>query len=550
MPKRINVWLLSALILGITLRLVRIQELPIGFTPDEAAFGYNAYSILETGKDEWSTPWYVLPFTNMRSFGDYKLPLYTYLAVPSVWLFGLNEFAVRLPNAIFGCMAIVSVYLLAFRLFPTKSPHYMTMGIPELSAIFLALSPWHISLSRGAFEANLATFFLPLAIYFFLSSRSALSALTFSLGFYSYHSLRFLTPLIIVALLISKYRKSINKKIFIILVLVLCLPGLYSLVGKGGSRVSDVGIFSPTDHWYAVSDRRFFARNAGLPDTLARFLANKPIYILTEFTRNYLSYLSPQFLFTQGAAEGTYGIIPGKGLFYLFQLPMLVAFIMLLIRKPSDKLVLLLAAILISPLPASLAKGPGYAANRAVVVLPFLIIAISVGLKYLMDNISSRVRPAVWGAVGIMMLFGSLYFVQEYVFLSPQTMASPMFFGYKELFSRSAGIAKEYPEIRVSRSLSEPHIFYAFFSKYPPEEYQKAAKQWLAFESQGLTFLDQYEGYWLGNYRFGDLKATEYISHPVLYIGKPYDFPAGWSYYFQVEYPNSAPAAKVVGRNP
>ncbi|KKU78545.1 MAG: Glycosyl transferase family 39, partial [Candidatus Amesbacteria bacterium GW2011_GWA2_47_70] len=94
--------LILALIIGSLTRLLWISRYPAGFTADEAAFGYNAYSLLLTGRDEWGTPWWQLFFTNLRSFGDYKLPLYAFLAVPSVKIFGLTEFAVRLPNAIFG----------------------------------------------------------------------------------------------------------------------------------------------------------------------------------------------------------------------------------------------------------------------------------------------------------------------------------------------------------------------------------------------------------------------------------------------------------------
>src|SRR3989344_6433819 len=99
MPKT-KLLVLGFMILGLVLRVTWLTKYPAGFTPDEAAFGYNAYSILQTGKDEWGTPWWQLFFTNMRSFGDYKLPLYTFLTIPSIKIFGLSEFATRLPNAI------------------------------------------------------------------------------------------------------------------------------------------------------------------------------------------------------------------------------------------------------------------------------------------------------------------------------------------------------------------------------------------------------------------------------------------------------------------
>src|SRR5260221_3091030 len=106
-------WLIIGIVLlGFLLRALSISNHPVGFTPDEASFGYDAYSILKTGRDQWGQ---AMPSV-FKSFGDDKLPAYTYLVVPFVATFGLNETAVRLPNAILGTLAIVVVYLLVFEM--------------------------------------------------------------------------------------------------------------------------------------------------------------------------------------------------------------------------------------------------------------------------------------------------------------------------------------------------------------------------------------------------------------------------------------------------
>ena len=94
---------------GSILRFIWLDKYPVGFTPDEAAQGYTAYSILKTGRDEWGKRFPLNP----RSFGDFKPPLQTYLMIPSVAVFGLNEFAVRFPNALLSSLAIIGVFLLA-----------------------------------------------------------------------------------------------------------------------------------------------------------------------------------------------------------------------------------------------------------------------------------------------------------------------------------------------------------------------------------------------------------------------------------------------------
>src|SRR3989344_1760646 len=155
---KIKCWVLAAiLVLGLVLRLWALDKFPSGFSADEASYGYNAYSLLKTGRDEWGEPWYQLIYTNLRSFGDARFPLYSFLAIPSIKLLGLNEFAVRLPNAILGTLAIAAVYLLAKKLINWQTG--------QLAALLLAISPWHVSLSRGAFETNTLTLLAPLGIY-------------------------------------------------------------------------------------------------------------------------------------------------------------------------------------------------------------------------------------------------------------------------------------------------------------------------------------------------------------------------------------------------
>jgi len=72
--------LIFVFILAFLLRFYNLDKIPNGLYQDETAIGYNAYSILETGKDEYgkSLPLY------FKSFGDQKLPVYIYAAVISV----------------------------------------------------------------------------------------------------------------------------------------------------------------------------------------------------------------------------------------------------------------------------------------------------------------------------------------------------------------------------------------------------------------------------------------------------------------------------------
>src|SRR3989344_3496317 len=110
MNKKIIIILLLTIIIVIAsvLRLWQLGQVPISPDLDEAALGYNAYSILQTGRDEYGK---FLPIV-LRSFDDYKPALYSYLTIPSILIFGLNVFAVRLPSAIFGILTVLATFFL------------------------------------------------------------------------------------------------------------------------------------------------------------------------------------------------------------------------------------------------------------------------------------------------------------------------------------------------------------------------------------------------------------------------------------------------------
>src|SRR3989338_3908789 len=93
----------AIIFLATVLRFYKLGQNPPGLYWDEAAFGYDAYSLLKTGKDHHGT---TLPLF-FESFGDWKLPVYNYLLVPSIAVSSLNEFAVRFPSAFLGSITVL-----------------------------------------------------------------------------------------------------------------------------------------------------------------------------------------------------------------------------------------------------------------------------------------------------------------------------------------------------------------------------------------------------------------------------------------------------------
>lgn len=527
-------YLLAIVTIGFLLRVIWLDRYPAGFNPDEASFGYNAYSLLKTGRDEWGEPWYKLFSNNLRAFGDDKFPVYVFLSVPSVKLFGLNEFATRLPNAVLGTLAILSVYLLASRLFPQGR---------LWAALLMAISPWHISLSRGTFETNVLTLFIPLGLYLILQGRFVLAAIILGLNSYTYLAARFLSlPMAAITMWLARVAKP-NWIKFGLVFLLIAGPGLRHMLTSGNSRVTDVGIFSPTGGWQEVADRRFTARVLGLPDGVARIFNNKAVFVVSTAFKNYLSYLSPQFLFTQGAGEADYGVIPGRGLLYFFEIPLLLMFIWAFIERPSKSSTLLVLLILIAPIPAALAKGPGMAANRAAAMIPFLAICSSSGLAGLISRGWSRLL------LGSVIIVSLVFFLENYIYHSPLLFGAARNWGMKEVFARAKPLADKYTDVRFSRLLSEPHIYVAFYWQIDPAFYQQATAGWTDFDKR-YKFLDQMDGYYLDKYRFGDIHPSDSTDHPILYIGRPTDFSNDFAEYFHIDYLNGQTAIKVAEARP
>ena len=215
--------------LGFFLRFYQLSHVPNGLYPDETAIGYNAYSILLTGKDEYGIH---LPLY-FRSFDDYKLPVYIYTTALAIKAFGVNAFAVRFMSALFGSLTIIALYFLIYELSKNK-----TLAI--LTGFFIAVNPWHTFFSRVGYEVNLATAFLVIGMLCFIAAINRknnfflflFSIITFLLSLYTYNVTRVISPLIFVILVFLYYKKITvtSKKLLITLFLLFFIGTLPFLI--------------------------------------------------------------------------------------------------------------------------------------------------------------------------------------------------------------------------------------------------------------------------------------------------------------------------------
>ncbi len=180
--------------------------MPGGLFPDEAANGLDV-DLITKGD--------VQPFYER---GNGREALYFYMLWPVVTLFGKGPWQHHSVSAIIGVLSVFVSFLAAKRLFLVgveKVSDFVknrAINIALLAAFLMAVSTWHIVLSRTAFRAILIPLFVSLTFYLLLKTYqsvglkkqlifSFLTGATFALGFYTYIAYRILVPILGVLIL-------------------------------------------------------------------------------------------------------------------------------------------------------------------------------------------------------------------------------------------------------------------------------------------------------------------------------------------------------------
>lgn len=480
------------LILGLAsiLRFYSLGTNPPSLDWDEVSLGYNAYSILETGRDEYGN---FLPFS-IRSFNDYKPPAYVYLTIPSVAIFGLTDFAIRLPSAIMGVLAVILIYFLTKEIFiEHKNRHLLCV----LSSSFLALSPWHLQFSRAAFEANVAlTFYLSFLFFFLkwvnqkhklgqleirsiilllLSSLSAIAAL------YSYHSARLVVPLMLLSLA-AVYRQRLIKhwkQIIppILLAFALLTPlAVISFRGSTSERFAATSVFTNPGEFSRERERidriaKFKSEHSGIFSQLHKRSTVYGKIIL----RNYFEHFNFDFLFLRGDGNPRHSTT-GMGLIYLIELPLLLSGIYHLAGSKFRHKHMVWLILLLGPTAASLTASTPHAI-RSLLMLPAIPLLSAFGAVKLsqieIKSISKKIPIIVYC---FLFIANFAYYLNLYHVIYPVTAAKDWQYGYHQLVEKVGELESDYDHIIITNEYDQPHIYFAFYGQIPPTEYQQFAE--------------------------------------------------------------------------
>lgn len=554
---RIKVIFLFILLLAVLLRLWGLGSTPPSPDWDEAALGYNAYSIYHTGKDEYGE---FLPVV-LRSFDDYKPALYAYLTIPSILLFGVNTFAVRFVSALFGILTVAVTYFFVKELFgkygitlngKQLKPEYLGL----LAAFLLAISPWHIQFSRIAFESNVGVAFNLFAAYFFLLGLRrplffSVSALCMALNLYVYQSEKVFTPLLFLVLLAATFKDvfKVPKKYLalacIVGVLVTLPMAHYLLTNKESlARAQGVSVFADSTVFLRDNVERL-SNDKERGDVVGLVFNNRRVEYVKSIVAGYLAHYDPNWLFITGDIVRHHA--PDMGLMYPWELPFLLVGVYHLLFTKIDRRVkiLLLGWIIITPIPASVTSGVPHAV-RTLNFLPILQITTAVGIfaawhLLLQKRKVFRYIPHIAASIFFVVFsFTFLYYLNQYFVQQNILNSYDWQYGYEKAVSQIRRLEPNYEKIIVSNQppLDQSYMFFLFYLLYPPEQYHEDAM----YASGGFR-----ENHAFGKYEFRPIDwENEEKGERILFVGRPGDFPDGISSLSTINYLNGSPAIMII----
>jgi len=513
-----KILLLLILLIGAFLRFYQLGINPPSLTWDEAAWGYNAYSLGLDGKDEFGR---FLPHDYLESFGDFKPPMYAYLDVFPVKIFGLNAFAVRFPSVLLGLLTVLLTYFLTKAIFPnSKNKEKYALA----ASFILAISPWHLMLSRAAFEANVATFFLVFGIFTFIVGMREkkwlllLSAASFAASLYTFNTARIVAPILVLILAVGFRKKLLERKketmVALILGIVLILPiARFLLSPQANLRFKEVNIFSDIGVIDTVNQEVKNDNNSAL----SKILHNRRFAYGVEYLRHYFDNLSPNFLFITGDGNPKFST-QDTGEMYLWDLPFLIAGTLALFKRKEGSWWIIPLWLLVGIIPAATARETPHAL-RIEAVLPTLQILTAIGVVTFLGWVK-KYKKVIFAGAFLLLAANFIYFYHGYLTFYPREFSGEWQYGYKDSINYVLQNGSSYDQINITTALGRPYIYYLFYAKTSPADFRKEAQ--ISRDVFGFVSVNGFS-----KYKFGqDLLAIKTDKKKILYIDIPKYLPA------------------------
>ncbi len=436
----------SILLIAIFVRFYQLENIPAGLHGDAASQGYNAFSILHTGKDKYGESFPIL----FRSLGSYQPPLYTYLTIIPVSLFGNTVFSARFISAFCGVSLVVVTFLFINQFFNIKKKNILAY----IGALTVALVPWSVFFSRLTVEANLGLLLFVTSMLFFVLSLKRIylfpvACFILGLSTHAYYSER-LISIIFIPVFILFYRKILfQNKRFILLGL-----GIFALLQIPHILILQTGALTRRFDQVSYIDNQS---------------TNNIISMIKVFISNFFVYYSPKNLFFD--SDTSLGrTMPGLSVFYSwFLIPLFIGIRYLLKNRLSQSGNLIWLLLIITPIPAGL-TGDFFYPLRTLDFLWAMTLVISVGIFHIFNII--KIKAAKIFLSFLLIIYSSCLLYISYFVLFKYEKSSYYGYAYIKLIEKLAEYKNKEVVIDTARD-SGIGIRMAYLLKYDPNNLQQ-----------------------------------------------------------------------------
>lgn len=465
------------LLIASIFRLYNLGSLPISLFGDEIDVGYHAWSLITTGRDYMGNlfPAYI------QSLAEWRTPLLSYFVSPFVGILGLSSFALRLPVALLGILNVYLIYLFTKELLKNKklTVFGFKIELALISAFILAITPWHIHLSRIAIDSTLLLSLLLSGTYFFLKGLKSdkfyiFSAICFSLTFYTYATANLFIPLLLLSLLLI-YRKKITfKKTYKALTtaLVLCLPiGYHLLFGNASGRFGLISIFKDSK----ITDSVVLSRIEPWVSSpfWERLFNNKFTAHFTVWLRNYFTAFSPQFLFFSGDPNYRHSINTHGELLWIV-LPLLLSGLYFIFKNFNQKRnKFLFAWLVLSPLSSSITQDGGAHAIRLSLMIPVLTIISALGIYQLFSVVKDKYKNSFLSVVILVLVLNFSGYWYEYSTHYRYQSARHWHYGYQQIMTDLKPYLDDANFVYINNTYEPSLLRFTFFTGFEPTKFQE-----------------------------------------------------------------------------
>jgi len=414
----------SVIILAFVLRFWDFGVNPAGVYVDEASLGYNAFSLLKTGQDEYGQSWPIF----LRSFGTYQSALYSYLSILFIKIIGLSNVGIRALSLVSGLILVALIYF----------------SLGPIEALIIAISPVFVFFSRSAFESNLALSIFMSGLLLSIKAKNRPSLLFFGLPLlsfsaYAYHAERFLSLFFLFFFFLSYFFSLKKNRRQLILASILALSIQLPLL--------------------------LISLKSGTNARLLALLYHQNGNGFLGFVKNYLVYLSPNNLFSRPDPD-LQRSFPDLSVFYWWMFPLLIIGLIKIYQnrqnlKWQDKIMFLLLFVAI--LPGAITKEY-FSTLRVLPMFIPLAWIIAQGWKNFFKH---KTKPSLF-----LVFLACLQLYSALVLLKHERSVN-WGYSYKNLVDKLS-LIKDSPIVVDNTRLKPLYILFAFYQKYDP----KFIQQW------------------------------------------------------------------------